>query len=181
MKRYRLFFSFLIIVLQGSSLALASESLCKSDEKIVFSCPVGHEKTVSVCASKSLSNGGYIQYRFGRKDKIDLSVPSTTKASDVSIDGNSDGNRSGGTFIRFRKGVYSYVVVSLFNMPSDPETGCNGEPCEQVGVIVEKSGNVISRLSCQGTFGAEITDFNMPDIPLAKDYWPSWHSVKKRY
>ena len=109
-----------------SPMALASESLCKGDEKIVFSCPVGHAKVVFVCASKSLTNGGYIQYRFGRKDKIDLSIPSTTKSSDVAIDGNSGGNRSGGSFIRFGNGVYSYVVLNLYNNPSDPETGCNG-------------------------------------------------------
>ena len=132
---------------------------------------------MSVCASKSLTNGRYIQYRFGRKDKIELSIPSIPKASDVFIDGNSGGNRSGGSFIRFRNGVYSYVVLNLYNMPSDPETGCNGGPCEQVGVLVEKSGNVISRLSCHGTFGAEITDFpndylDMFGIPRAKAYWP---------
>lgn len=170
-------FALQFIIFLFSPAALASKSLCKSDEKIIFSCPVGHAKTVSVCASQSLAKGGYIQYRFGRKNKIDLSIPSTIKASDVSIDGNSGGNRSGGSFIRFRIGVYSYVVLSLYSMPSDPETGCNGGSCEQVGVLVEKSGNVISRLSCKGTYGAEITDFpngylDRFGIPRAQAYWP---------
>jgi hypothetical protein len=168
-----------LIAFLFSPMAIASESLCKSDETIIFSCPVKNAKTktVSVCALKSLTNGGYIQYRFGRKDKIELSIPSTTQASDVSIDGDSGGNRSGGSFIRFRNGVYSYVVLYTYILPSGPDS-CNGMPCEQGGVLVEKSGKVISKVICQGIFDSEITNFPADyldkfGIPRAKDYWPN--------
>src|SRR5438874_9053185 len=57
--------------------ALQSNTLCATNERVIFSCPVKKPaKTVSVCASKDLtSDRGYLQYRFGLPGKIELEFP----------------------------------------------------------------------------------------------------------
>lgn len=56
---------------------LQPNSLCAKDERVIFSCPVKRPaKIVSVCASKDLtSDRGYLQYRFGLPEKIELEYP----------------------------------------------------------------------------------------------------------
>jgi hypothetical protein len=157
--------------------AQAAESLCKSDERIVFSCPVSRARTVSVCVSAAAPDARHVQYRFGSPGHIELAIPSHAQDARTVVDGGSGGGRSHGAFIRFRSGDYAYTVMSLLSTPSDPETGCNGGPCERLGVNVDKGGKTIARLNCRGTVGAEITDFpeQFPErfgIPPAKDYWP---------
>jgi hypothetical protein len=52
-------------------------TLCATDERVIFSCPVKRPaKIVSVCASKDLTGArGYLQYRFGLPGKIELEYP----------------------------------------------------------------------------------------------------------
>jgi len=52
-------------------------TLCAKDERVIFSCPVRRPaKIVSLCASKDLtSDRGYLQYRFGVPEKIELEFP----------------------------------------------------------------------------------------------------------
>jgi hypothetical protein len=52
-------------------------TLCARNERIIFSCPVKRPaKIVSLCASKDLtSDRGYLQYRFGVPEKIELEFP----------------------------------------------------------------------------------------------------------
>ena len=48
---------------------------CHSNERVVFSCSIG-EKTASVCASEiSSPSQGYLQYRFGALDSIEMEYP----------------------------------------------------------------------------------------------------------
>jgi hypothetical protein len=56
---------------------LQPNTLCTKNERIIFSCPVKRPaKIVSLCASKDLTNErGYLQYRFGLPDKIELEFP----------------------------------------------------------------------------------------------------------
>src|SRR5258707_11784067 len=60
-----------------ASKSLQPNSLCAKDELIIFSCPLRRPaKIVSLCASKDLtSERGYLQYRFGLPDKIELEFP----------------------------------------------------------------------------------------------------------
>ena len=55
---------------------LQAGTLCASDERIIFSCPIRRPaKIVSLCASKNLtSERGYLQYRFGVPEKIELEL-----------------------------------------------------------------------------------------------------------
>ena len=56
---------------------LQAGTLCARDERIIFSCPIRRPaKIVSLCASKNLtSERGYLQYRFGVPEKIELEFP----------------------------------------------------------------------------------------------------------
>src|SRR5438552_15599515 len=56
---------------------LQPNSLCATNERIIFSCLVKRRaKIVSVCASRDLtSERGYLQYRFGLPEKIELEFP----------------------------------------------------------------------------------------------------------
>jgi len=68
---------------QQSAGALQANSLCTRSERIIFSCPIKRPaKFVSVCASKDLtSDRGYIQYRFGLPEKVELEFPKDRSGS----------------------------------------------------------------------------------------------------
>ncbi len=57
--------------------ALQPGTLCGRTERVIFSCSVKRPaKIVSICASKELTNErGYLQYRFGVPEKIELEFP----------------------------------------------------------------------------------------------------------
>lgn len=54
-----------------------AKTLCAADERVIFSCVLRPPaKIVSMCASKDLTNEkGYLQYRFGLPEKIELEFP----------------------------------------------------------------------------------------------------------
>ena len=62
---------------------LQAGTLCARDERIIFSCPIRRPaKIVSLCASKDLtSERGYLQYRFGVPEKIELQFPQDRTAT----------------------------------------------------------------------------------------------------
>jgi hypothetical protein len=69
------------IVLAGALLVCAcaarAQTLCGEGEINFFSCALTKkDKIVSLCGSKDLSrNAGYLQYRFGTADKIEMTAP----------------------------------------------------------------------------------------------------------
>jgi hypothetical protein len=56
---------------------LQAGTLCAKGERVIFSCPITRPaRIVSLCASKDLaSDRGYLQYRFGLPEKIELEFP----------------------------------------------------------------------------------------------------------
>jgi hypothetical protein len=56
---------------------LQPNTLCAKGERVIFSCPIKRPaKIVSVCAAKDLtSDHGYVQYRFGLPEKVELEFP----------------------------------------------------------------------------------------------------------
>jgi len=62
---------------------LQPNSLCATNERIIFSCLVKRPaRIVSVCASKDLtSESGYLQYRFGLPEKLELEFPKDRTAT----------------------------------------------------------------------------------------------------
>ena len=131
-----------------------NKSLCKAGEAVVFSCNTG-KKLISVCASENLAaNAGYVQYRFGTKEKLELSFPDNEFHPGLyATGGNLMYSGGGGAYMRFNNGAYSYVVYSGI-----------GKGWEKQGVAVEKNGKLLSNIPCKEPsvegFGSEFFTTN---------------------
>jgi len=111
------------------------ENLCKKTEHTIFSCELKNKKAVSLCGSSA--EPSYIEYRFGKKDRIEL-----THRVDP-VQGKDNFQRAEFVFannseerIWFKIGKHIYRIF----MPT------RGAP----GVEVAVNGEVISRLVCKG-------------------------------
>ena len=121
--------------------ANATESHCSELEQTVFSCSVG-KKIVSVCASKDISpTGGYLQYRFGKKDAPELIFPATTEPSQRSdIQARTlMFSGGGGSYLRFIKGRNNYIVYTAIGKGWGTKDG----------VSVEQDNKLVANLKCQ--------------------------------
>lgn len=84
LKVFILFFSILFIIplAYGNS----NNSLCKESEKVFFNCKTKRQKIISLCGSQDLAkNQGYLQYRFGKKEKVELTFPKKQTSSAASF------------------------------------------------------------------------------------------------
>lgn len=96
----------------------AQQNLCTPEEKVVLACSTG-KKLLSVCASATLSrHAGYLQYRFGLPDAVEMRLPETLSAPGKQVSfGDSeyylDGADYYGSWLRFRKGNLSYTVYDF--------------------------------------------------------------------
>jgi hypothetical protein len=71
------------VAVSNDANATSQASLCQPGERVVFSCGLKRPaKLVALCASKSLTKeSGYLQYRFGVPDKIELEYPKQREGS----------------------------------------------------------------------------------------------------
>jgi hypothetical protein len=79
-------------------------SLCSADERVVFSAFVaGSNKIASVCSSRLLNDHrGYLQYRFGRPDKIELQFPEKRQNSQRAF-----------TYTRYTRPLVTYLTLTF--------------------------------------------------------------------
>ncbi|MBK6958114.1 MAG: hypothetical protein IPH22_06735 [Nitrosomonas sp.] len=126
----------------------AAESLCNAQEQVIFSCSLG-KKMVSVCASNDFSaSSGYLQYRFGQKDALELAFPDLTESApaDQSVQARTlMFAGGGGGYLRFINGQHHYIVYTAIGKGWGAKDG----------VAVEKNNQLIANLECQ-------------DIPVSK-------------
>ena len=125
-------------------------SFCTAAEEVVFSCPTGGGKLVSVCVSKGAGRGrGTMYYRFGKpgsRQGLEQSLPTGAMVPRIAATGeNVPFSGGGGSWLRFRGGIYSYVVYSGIG-----RWGPNGETREKQGLVIERSGKMASSLPCTG-------------------------------
>lgn len=129
---------------QGAASVAATDlrpgSLCETREQTVWTCRAG-ARTISICASPDLNETeGYAQYRIGRPGALELEYP----AGRVHPRGRftytlyPQGNQS----LDFRNGGYDYRVFEDLRSPED-------------GVYVERDGQTISEITCNGGEGFE--------------------------
>lgn len=138
-----------------------TNSFCTTEETIIFTCQSG-TKQVSVCASRTLSpTAGYVQYRFGSTGSgatgkagapLEIAHPAgqvhplkAAYGAGVMFSGG------GGAWLRFRNPPYAYVVYSGIG-----RWGPNGEPAAKEGLVVEKDGNAVAHLKCNGNSIGEL-------------------------
>lgn len=154
-----------LVVLIGLSYLIslpvvATDSHCNEQEQIIFSCSLG-KNIVSVCASKDISqNSGYLQYRFGHKNALELVFPASTEtfhranihAQSLMFSGG------GGAYLRFINGQYNYVVYTAIGKGWGTKEG----------VAVEKNKKRIANLICQDVTISMLGDefFTQAGLPL---------------
>lgn len=170
-----------VLALGSPVLASSSNTLCHPNETVVFSCATGSARLVSVCASKPVSKtAGYIQYRFGQKDKLELVYPETPQApAGLFTPGTLAFSGGGGAYLSFRKGGYRYTVFSAIG-----NWGKTGKGTAE-GVAIRNGEKEVASLPCRkssdfdaGELGPDFfekaglgepeTDFEIPDVFFPK-------------
>jgi hypothetical protein len=125
--------------------AAAAPTLCKADERVVFSCPTGAH-TASICASKDISKtAGAMQYRYGKKDSLDLAYPDAgAKPAGVFTAGTMMFSGGGGAWLRFSKGPFVYTVFSATGKWGPGESAADAS-----GVAIQKDGKEFANFPCR--------------------------------
>lgn len=129
------------------STTTAPASFCTDKEIVVFACRTG-AKLVSVCAPRNTPPAkGYLQYRFGKpeaRDALELTLPDGELTAARAATGETvPFAGGGGSWLRFQKGAYGYVVYT-----GTGKWGPRGEPQEKSGLVVERSGKAVAHLKC---------------------------------
>jgi len=109
--------------------ALQANSLCASNERIIFSCPLKKPaRIVSLCASKNLtSDRGYLQYRFGMPGKIDLEFPQDRTGTQQKFQYTHYFRAQvDQTEISFTNNGYDYAITDDYNGEEKPARSIQG-------------------------------------------------------
>lgn len=140
----------------------AAETLCKQQEQVIFSCSLG-KRSVSVCASKDFSaSSGYLQYRFGQKNKIELNLPALPRSAPAAQFVQARTlmfSGGGGGYLRFINGPYNYIVYTAIGKGWGPKDG----------VAVEKDEQLITYHECRDIPVSEIGEAFFSDAGLLID------------
>jgi hypothetical protein len=134
---------------------LQAGSLCEKEEKIVFSCTTGKSaKIVSLCSSKELTKDkGYLQYRFGLPDKIELEFPQQRENTQTAFKySHYFRAQFDQTEISFTSGGYEYAIFDDYNGEQKPARSDQG-----VRITPPNNGKEIT-LNCRGKAKAQYGD-----------------------
>lgn len=104
-----------------------AENLCGSDDKIIFSCRLNNNKTVSICDNKTDT------YKYGKKNKVELSQE---------LVGNSKlnfTNDAHNTTVSFKRGDVTYTIKE------------HGKQKSYTTLLAEKESEVIFTKLCVNT------------------------------
>ena len=152
----------------------AHPSLCDAKDEAVFSCPIERGKFISVCMHEKETGVFQAQYRIGQKGRLEFALPGPASASLLQVEGNqSSGARGGDSFIRFASSSeYVYTVWDSWGAPAMDQTGCPARGCSNSGVVVERSGKIVSRKRCPGP-GIPFEDGVLVRYGIVKsEHWP---------
>lgn len=154
--------SLLVCPWPASAAPASPASLCGAHERALFECP-SRGKLIAVCASEGwTSDSGYVQYRFGRPGKTEVTVPERRSIARESMRVGVLGLSGGGAdYASFREKEHVYTVYSAVSSRWGLKSG----------VAVDRSGERISVRRCdrgkEGEFPAALTTGT--DLPPADD------------
>ena len=114
---------------QVNAQAVKTSSLCRKDEKTIFTCQVKPSaKTVSLCSSANLTKtDGYLQYRFGLPGKVELEHPKDRIGSrEAFAYSHYFRAKVDLTEISFSLDGYSYTVFDNYNAEEKPSISLQG-------------------------------------------------------
>ncbi len=141
----------------------SNSSLCQKEETILFSCSTKQNKIISLCASRKLSaTSGYIQYRFGNKEAVELTYPANqTVLANKAFQGRSQMfSGGGGIYLRFKNQVYDYLLYEGI-----------GKGWTVSGLVLLKNSKFLTYFACANKAMSEITPdlLNKLNIPQDSD------------
>lgn len=124
MKKQLFFFFFILNSFQAPSDALPSKNLCSDQEQVLFSCTLEkRERILSLCGSRRLSaDTGYLQYRFGKRNRIELAFPI-----------NRQGSQKAFTYARYTRPSVTYLQVRFVNLDYTYEIFSQSDATSGVG------------------------------------------------
>ncbi|HEX6650497.1 MAG TPA: hypothetical protein VF075_13195 [Pyrinomonadaceae bacterium] len=134
---------------------LQAGSLCQRDEKVVFSCTVTKAaKIVSLCSSKQLTKEqGYLQYRFGLPDKVELEYPKQRgRPQDAFKYSHYFRAQVDLTELSFSSNGYEYSIVDDYNGEQKPAQHSQG-----ITITPPNSDKQVV-LNCRGRAQAQYAD-----------------------
>ena len=130
------------------------ESLCDLNKEIIsFSCRLANDKLVSVCASRDLGpDAGYIVYRYGLSDKVEMIYPTTTQEPQpifwYSNDSMKHVHQLGSQLsLSFVNKPYRYTVFSHRYMLNNNQREIN-----RAGISVTEGTHIVFQKLCNGGF-----------------------------
>ena len=129
----------------------AASTLCRPDEAVVF-LPDRRAHCFALRLEAASATEGYLQYRYGAGDRIDLAYPDlSTRAADAFTSGRMMFSGGGGAWLRFDKGPYTYTIFTAIG-----RWGHSGSPASVAGVAVEKDGKGFANFPCRSAEQSEI-------------------------
>jgi hypothetical protein len=129
-------------------------SLCAADERVYFSCQAGKgPKRIALCGQVTDGTGGlkvdgFMQYRFGTREHLDMVYPSSRKES---LDKFTYGGayqkmgRMESKEISFKSGSFDYTVYTMSYPLGDAESDGYGN---DAGVRVARGGKDLATVKC---------------------------------
>jgi hypothetical protein len=169
---------FILAILIPLKIAAAESTLCTTDEVSVFSCNTNN-RIISLCGSKKNSGStSYVQYRFGRPNRIELVYPEQKKpatAKTFKTRFNNYAHGSTESTVSFSIGIYTYTVHSDLILGGSDEMN-NAEPGvygPHAGVLIEKRGETIRDITCYSD------DLNGDDSQFAPDKMAPYFSERQ--
>jgi hypothetical protein len=175
----RLPLMFLLLALPSAAYASSVRTQCSAGETVVFSCSTG-TRILSLCASKDVGkNTGYMQYRYGTADKLELIYPAKPQPpKGLFTPGNLAFSGGGGSYVQFKKGAYTYTVfTAIGNWAAD------GGKATAEGVAVKNGDKEVVNFPCRGDLnegelgpdffekaglGEAESDFDIPEAFMPK-------------
>jgi hypothetical protein len=141
-------------------------SHCSASEAVIFSCKIkGSTKILSLCGSERLSKDtGYLQYRFGPPDAVELTFPKAQKNSLAQFlylhYFRAQVDR---TYVSFKSGGHKYSIYDDYDGEEKPAKRSRGVTIEN-----EESGPSKERnLECAGPVISHLEKLKMV-IPCDK-------------
>lgn len=149
-----------------SGFAASAASLCDHAEQIIFNCSVVESgKLISLCASPKLTGDeSYLQYRFGRRQKIELVFPAERHQSQKKFRyAHYFRAQVDRTEIGFTSGEYEYTIFSYYEGEEKPAR-------HDVGLSVESENKKSQRvaLKCKKPYQAKF-DVIESAVPCDKE------------
>jgi hypothetical protein len=122
----------------GSMEVAANASLCSPTEVAIFACEV-KRNVASICASTNLSaTNGYIQYRFGTREKVTFEYPEKkTNPRRAFSPESTRGHHGGHDSLKFVIGSYTYIAAHDWSGNVDEHS-----------VVVKRVGKAVRKLHC---------------------------------